>query len=187
MGPIIAIALIGSIVAYFVLKSGETIRFETSSTPRQITMGAVGLVAGKRRWQTLSQGDGSANFVYHKGPNKLIALIGLLFFVLPGLFYIIIAGKKEALAVNTEDSTAGITVVQVTSNGWRGKVAGRAVRNQFALAAGSLGQTTQGLRTGSVAALEPSPAIASPAIAGALESTSNEPAWAEPEKATPGV
>jgi len=160
MSWLIVIVVVAAIVAYFMFKRGETIRFETSSNPRQVTMAAVGLVATKRRWQTLAQGDGSANFVYHKGPNKLVALVGLLFFVVPGIIYIVLAGKKEALAVNTDDSVSGMTVVQVASNGFRGKFAGRALRAQLGLAAGSLAATGQGLSQGSVGALEPTPATA---------------------------
>src|SRR5664279_869478 len=145
---LIVIVVIAAIVAYVMFKRGETIRFETSSNPRQVTMAAVGLVATKRRWQTLAQGDGWANFVYHKGPNKLVALVGLLFFVVPGIIYIVLAGKKEALAVNTDDSVSGMTVVQVASNGFRGKFAGRALRAQLGLAAGSLAATGQGLSQG---------------------------------------
>jgi len=157
-GVLVVIVILAAIAAYAYLKSGETIRFETSSTPRQITMGAVSVVATKRRWQTIGQGDGAANFIYQKGPNKLVALIGLLFFIVPGIVYIVLAGKKEALAVNTDDSTVGMTVVQVTSNGWRGKSAGQALRTQFGLAAGALATTGQGTRQGSVGSLEPSPA-----------------------------
>jgi hypothetical protein len=160
-GVLFIIAIIAAIAAYVYLKSGETIRFETSSTPRQVTMGAVGLIATKRRWQTIGQGDGAVNFVYQKGANKLIALIGLICFVAPGIVYLVLAGKKEALAVNTDDSTVGMTVVQASSNGWRGKSAGRALRGQFGLAPGSLAQTGQGLRQGSVGSLEPTPASAS--------------------------
>lgn len=157
---LVLIAIAGAIAAYFALKSGETMRFETSSTPRQVTMGAVGLIATKRRWQTIGQGDGAVNFVYQKKANPVIALIGLFFFVVPGIVYLVLAGKKEALAVNTDDSTAGMTVVQASSNGWRGKSAGRALRAQFGLAPGSLAQTGQGLRHGSVGSLEPTTASA---------------------------
>jgi hypothetical protein len=164
---LILLVLVGSVVGFVMLKRGETLRFETPSTPRQVTMASVGLVATKRRWQTLSQGDGSANFVYHKGPNKLIALIGLLFFLVPGIVYIVLAGKKEALSVNTDDSTVGMTVVQVASNGFRGKFAGRALRAQLGVAPASLATTGQGVRAGSVASLDasmPAPENATPLV-----------------------
>jgi hypothetical protein len=132
----------GSIYAYAKLRAGEVLRFETTSTPRQVTMTAVGLVATKRRWATLSQGDGSANFTFHKGANKLLLVIGLLFFLLPGIIYAILAGKKEALAINTEEVGTSMTVVQISSNGWRGKSAGRALRGQIGLAVGSVAATT---------------------------------------------
>jgi hypothetical protein len=157
---LILIVIAGAIAAYFSLKSGETIRFETSSNPRQVTMAAVSVVAGKRRWQTLSQGDGSANFAYRKGPNMLIALIGLFFFLIPGIVYLVLAGKKEALAVNTDDSTPGMTLVQVSSNGWRGKSAGRALRAQVGLVPGSLAAGSQLLPAGSAGSLDNAPVAA---------------------------
>jgi hypothetical protein len=132
----------GSIYAYMKLKAGEVLRFETTSSPRQVTMTAVGLVATKRRWATLSQGDGSANFTFQKGANKLVLLVGLFFFLVPGIIYAILAGKKEALAVNTEELGDGMTVVQISSNGWRGKSAGRALRGQVGLAVGAVAATT---------------------------------------------
>jgi hypothetical protein len=134
------IACGGSIYAYVRLRAGEVLRFETTSAPRQVTMTAVGLVASARRWATVSQGDGSANFTYAKGPNKFLLVIGFLFFLVPGIVYAILAGKKESLAVNTEE-IGDMTVVQIASNGWRGKRAGRTLARQLALAPGSVAAT----------------------------------------------
>jgi hypothetical protein len=134
---LIVLALIGSVVAFFILRSGETLRFETTSSTRQITMAAVGLVATKRRWLTISQGDGSANFSYHRGANKVVLVLLLLCFVLPGFVYWILSGRKESLAVNTEEQGGSMSIVQVSSNGWRGKVAGRALRTRLGLAPGT--------------------------------------------------
>jgi hypothetical protein len=130
---------LGSIVAFRMLRSGETIRFETSAVPRQIVMAAVGIVAGRRHWQTLSQGDTGASFRYDRGPNKLIALALLLCFLVPGIVYLVLAGKRESLALYIDDSLPGMTVVQLTSTGFRGKAAGRALRRQIGLVPGALG------------------------------------------------
>lgn len=150
--------LVGSIVAFVKLRSGEVLRFETTSSVRQVTMTAVGLVATKRKWNTLSQGDGSANFAYQRGTNKLILVFLLLFFLFPGILYWILSGKKESLAVNTEEHAGGMTVVQIASNGWRGKAAGRALRSQIGLAPGTsaavshqLNATTSPVLNGTVA------------------------------------
>jgi hypothetical protein len=148
---IFLLVLVGSIVAYYKLKSGEVLRFETTSTPRQVTMTAVGVVATKRRWATLSQGDGSANFNYARGANKLVLVIGFLFFIVPGIVYWILSGKKESLSVNTEEIGSGMTVVQITSNGWRGKSAGQAVRAQLGLAPGTAASIVQAENTARVA------------------------------------
>ena len=140
----------GSIYAYVKLKSGEIVRFETTSTPRQVTMTAVSIVGTTRRWTTLSQGDGAANFTYVKGASKLlVVLLCFTIFGIPlAILYALIAGKHEALTVNTDDtSTAGMTIVQVSSNGYRGKRSGRQLRDQMALAGGSTAQI-EGMNSG---------------------------------------
>lgn len=139
MSTLIVLILIAAVVAFFMLRSGENLRFETSADPHRVVMAAVGIVGAKQRWQTMAQGPHGANFQYHKGPNVLIALILLLCFLIPGIVYILLAGKRESLIVSIDAGTAGMTVVQVTSNGFRGKGAGRALRRQVSVPAGALG------------------------------------------------
>jgi hypothetical protein len=172
---IFLLIVVGSIVAFVKLNSGEALRFETTSSARQITMTAVGLVATKRKWNTLSQGDGSANFAYHRGTNKLILVLLLVFFVVPGIVYWILSGKKESLAINTEEHPGGMTIVQIASNGWRGKAAGRALRSQIGLAPGTsaavshqLNTTTAPVLNGTVAPALNSTSVAVSADAAAL-------------------
>lgn len=139
MSVLIVLILIAAVVAFFVMRSGENLRFETSSDPHRVIMAAVGIVGAKRRWQTMAQSDHGANFQYHKGPNVLVAIILLLCFVIPGIVYVLIAGKRESLVLTIDSGTAGMTVVQITSNGFRGKAAGRALQRQVAVPAGALG------------------------------------------------
>lgn len=70
-------------------------------------------------------------FGYHKKPSKLIAFVLLCCFLVPGIVYLVLAGKKESLSVSTTSHTGGDTVVQVVSNGSRGKGAGRRMRAQL--------------------------------------------------------
>jgi hypothetical protein len=126
-----------SIYGYVKLKSGEVLRFETTAAPRQVIMTVVGQIATKRRWTTLSQSDNSANFTYSKGPNLLVALVLFFFFIIPSIVYLIISRKKEALSLTVEQPGDGMSIVQITSNGWRGKSAARTVRSQVALAPGT--------------------------------------------------
>lgn len=129
----------GAIYAYIKMKSGEVLRFETTSTPRQVTMAATGIIAAKRKWETLSQGDGSAQFTYAKKPNwalVIIAAITIIGFPI-AVVYALLAGKKESISVNTEEGS-GLTVVQIASNGGRGKSAGRALRDSLGLAPASV-------------------------------------------------
>jgi Ca2+/Na+ antiporter len=148
MSTLIVLILIAAVFAFFMLRSGENLRFETSSDPHRVVMAAVGIVGAKRRWQTMAQGPHGANFQYHKGPNVLVALVLLLCFLIPGIVYILLAGKRESLVVNIDSATTGMTVVQVTSNGFRGKGAGHALRRQVSLPAGALGSAAAAALTG---------------------------------------
>lgn len=135
MSVVIILILLAAIVAFFVLRSGESVRFETASEPQQVIMAAVGLIGSKRRWQTLSQESQSVTFRYHKGPNALVAVLLLLCFLIPGILYLVLAGKRESLVLNIRRDTNSRTTVQVTSNGFRGKAAGQALRRQLSVPA----------------------------------------------------
>jgi hypothetical protein len=137
---IIILTLTAAVAAFGMLRSGENLRFETPSDPHRIVMAAVGIVAAKRRWETLAQHEHGASFRYHKRPRVLVAVILLLCFVIPGIVYILLAGKRESLVLNIDTGTAGMTVVQLTSNGFRGKAAGRALQRQISVPAGSAGR-----------------------------------------------
>jgi hypothetical protein len=139
MSVLIVLILIAAIVAFFILRSGENLRFETPSDPHRIVMAAVGIIGAKRRWQTMTQSDHGASFRYYKRPNALIATILLLCFLIPGIIYVLLAGKRESLVLTIDSGTVGMTVVQITSNGFRGKAAGRTLQRQVSVRAGVLG------------------------------------------------
>lgn len=128
MAALILVACVASIVAYFVLRRGEALRFVTTARPAQVVMAAVATVGTGRRWATVSHSDGAVAFSYHKRPKFLLLLVGLIVGIVPGLVYWLLASKRESLNVMMDaDGEAG-TLVQVTSNGFRGRLAGRSVR-----------------------------------------------------------
>jgi hypothetical protein len=127
-----------SIVAFLVLRSGENLRFESPSEPRRIVMAAVAIVATKRHWQVMTQSDEGASFRYHRRPKALVAVLLLFFFLIPGIVYLVLAGKRESLILNLYRDDAGMTVAQLTSNGFRGKFAGRALMQQVSVRAGAM-------------------------------------------------
>jgi hypothetical protein len=147
MGFFITLVLIGAVVALVILRKGEAARFETQAAPSQVIMAATAAVATGKRWSVAHQTDNSVTFTYAKGPNKLIALIGLCFFFVPGIVYIMLAGKKETLSFLVDRST-GNTLVQAVSNGYKGKFAAREVMKQMAVGTGTtavqLGQSSYG-------------------------------------------
>ncbi len=133
------VLILGTILLYLMLRSGENLRFETSADPHRVVMAAVGIVGAKRGWQPMAQSDHGVSFRYYRQPKALVALILLLILLIPGIVYLVLARKRESLVLAIDSTTAGVTVVQVTSNGYRGKLAGRELRRQMALAAGALG------------------------------------------------
>jgi hypothetical protein len=132
------LVLIASIVAFFFLRSGENLRFESSSDPRRIVMAAVAIVATKRHWQVIAQSDDGASFRYHRRPKVLVAVVLLVFFLIPGIVYVTLAGKRESLLLNIYSDKTGMTIAQLTSNGFRGKSAGRALGRQVSVRAGTM-------------------------------------------------
>ncbi len=131
------LVLATSIVGFLMLRSGENLRFETPSDPRRVVMAAVGIVGTKRHWQVMSQGEDGASFRYHRRPKALVAFVLLLCWLIPGIVYMVLAGKRESLVLNIYRDTAGTTVAQITSNGFRGKAAGRALARQISVPAGA--------------------------------------------------
>jgi hypothetical protein len=132
----ILLVVIAAIAALVVLRKGEAARFETQAAPSQVIMAATAAVGTGKRWSVTHQTDNSVTFNYVKKPSKLIALIGILFFFVPGVVYLMLAGKKETLSFMIDRST-GNTIVQATSNGYKGKAAARGVRQQLAVAVGT--------------------------------------------------
>jgi len=135
MTTFIVIVIIVSLIALIVFKRGETMRFETTARTPQILMQANSEVGTKKRWTVVGQTQNNVVFAYQKGPNKLIALILIICFIIPGIVYLVLAGKRESLNVMFDERPDGLILVQATSNGYRGKLAGRSLRS--ALAAGT--------------------------------------------------
>ncbi len=132
------VILIASLVVFAVLRSGENLRFETPTDPRRIVMAAVAIVATKRHWQVVAQSEDGASFRYHRRPKTLIAVALTCFFVIPGILYVALAGKRESLILSIYQDETGMTVAQLTSNGFRGKFAARALARQVSVRAGTM-------------------------------------------------
>jgi hypothetical protein len=145
---LILLIVIGAIAAFVMLRSGENLRFETSCDPHRVIMAAIGIVGAKRRWQTMVESNHGASFQYHRGPRVLVAIVLLFCFVIPGVVYLVLAGKRESLVLTVDSTTAGMTIVQATSNGFRGKAAGRALQRLVSVPAGALGAGPPALTTG---------------------------------------
>jgi hypothetical protein len=120
-----------SLIAAVVGGHGGVLRFETSASSQEVVNAAITTVGTHRRWATLAHTDTGVTFGYHRPPSKLIAFLLLLVFLVPGIVYLVLAGKRESLSISAtrrDDRTH----VQATANGWRGRRASRELETQLA-------------------------------------------------------
>jgi hypothetical protein len=116
MSVIVALLLIASAVFLVVrVGSDETLSFETTADPHRVITALVGLLATKRRWQTVSQSEHGAHFVH-----------------------VALTRRRQSLLLSVA-GTGDITFVRVAASGRRGRAAARALRHhvEFATALGS--------------------------------------------------
>jgi hypothetical protein len=125
------VLILGGIAAFIWLRRGESLRFETVANPDHVMMAAVGVFGRKRRWTTRTLSERNASFSRGKRPNWLIALLRLATFLVPGIVYLVLGSKREDVLVMTAAGPGPHSMVQVTSNGHRGKFAGRSLRTQL--------------------------------------------------------
>jgi hypothetical protein len=151
--------VIAAVVALVMLRKGEALRFETQAAPSQVIMAATAAVGTGKRWAVAHQTDHSVTFTYTKKPSKLVALVLLCFFLVPGIVYLVLAGKKETLGFQIDRST-GNTIVQAVSNGYKGKFAARGVRTQLGVGAGTTAAVTHAQPAQPIALAQPYPPIA---------------------------
>lgn len=132
-------AVVAPIVAVVFLRKGEVLRFETLASPDEVMMNSVGQVGTARGWATVTQTQSNVAMTYVRQPNILIVVILFLTCVgiMPAVVYWWLASKKESLNILMSSSPTGNTRVQVTSNGWKGKRAGQAVKDAVGVAPGA--------------------------------------------------
>ena len=144
MDGLFAVLIVGVFVGapiylYVVMRQGEILRFETLATPDEVMMTGVGQVGTARGWATVTQTPSNVALSYVRTPNILVAV--LLFMTCVGIpaaaVYWQILSKKESLNIMMGDSPTGNTRIQITSNGWKGKRAGQAVRDAIGVAPGT--------------------------------------------------
>jgi hypothetical protein len=129
------LAVTGSIVAVALMGKGEVKQFESSACPQEVINSAVTLLGTHKRWAVAMAGESTGTFSYHRRPSKIVAFVLLLFFIVPGIVYLALAGKKESFTVSATPRVGSRTLVQATSNGWRGKSAGRQLESQLGVIA----------------------------------------------------
>lgn len=133
MSVVLVILLVGAVVGtvWLVSESRGGVESETTSKdPSQVIASAVasipvGTVSMRSSWMPTGHSDRSASFVYKRRPSILVALVGLLFFLVPGILYLVFAGKSQTLQVDCLSTAAGVTTVQVASSGGYARRRGR--------------------------------------------------------------
>lgn len=128
------------------LRRGEVLRFETAERPEDALMAVIGEFGSRRRWTTVSRGRRSITFGYERPPSKLLAALLLLLCVVPGIVYLILGHKAEAVDVTIAERPGPLSSVQIVSNGYRGKFAARALREELEVRSEELGDATDRAR-----------------------------------------
>lgn len=128
------------IYAYVNFRKGEVLRFETLASPDEVMMTVVGQIGTGRGWATVTQSPTNVAMTYVRQPNILIAAILFVTCVgiMPAVIYWWLMSKKETLNVMIGNTPTGNTRLQVTSNGWKGKRSGQALRDAVGLAPGAV-------------------------------------------------
>ena len=145
MGGVIAIAVLAciafAIYAVVVLAKGEILRFESLASPDEVVMASVGQVGTSRGWATVTQTPTNVALNYVRQASPVVLIVGFLFCgigLIPALAYYWLMSKKESLNVMIGDTPTGNTRIQITSNGWKGKRAGQALRDAVGVAPGAV-------------------------------------------------
>lgn len=166
--------IIGAPIYLIILsRKGEVLQFETTATPDEIGMSAVGQIGVARGWATVTQTPTNVAFTYVRSPNILIVFLLVVFTcgtgILWAVVYWMIASKKESLNLMIGEGPSGNSRVQITSNGWKGKRAGGAIRDAVGLAPGTTVTETEnvtptipGAATAPIQSSAASPALPQP-------------------------
>lgn len=94
---------------------------EVPMPPNEVLMTVVAEVGSRHHWNLVSQDNNSATFRFYKGPNLLIAVGLMVFFILPGLVYLMISRTNESLSVMVSLTANNKTKVQLVANGGYGR------------------------------------------------------------------
>lgn len=96
-------------------------RLETEMSTVDVVSNAVQVMTMKN-WTVSSQTPTAVTFTRRKKPNWLTALVLLLFLLIPGIVYLVLAGKTFSFSVSTRAADMGKTSVQIA---WNRNSAGR--------------------------------------------------------------
>ena len=135
---IILLLLVGLAVVRLKASGGKLVRYETAGSPHQVLLTAVSVLGQRRDWHLVGQNAEGATVRFKRGPNFLVALVLLCFFLLPGVLYLITARKQESMVIMVSRSQSGGTLMQVTANGPYGKAARRTLCRQMGLSSAGL-------------------------------------------------
>lgn len=118
------VALVAGIVFY--VQNRQPFQADAyAALPADIALQTVVQAFTMRGWTVTVQGVGFAAFAKHKNANWLIAIILLLFFIVPGIVYLVLAGRTLTASVNTNMAGPETSSVRLVTNmrGFGGKAA----------------------------------------------------------------
>ena len=135
MEGLLILLVLGGIAAtaYLVAENRAGVESATvKSSPEQIISLAVASIPKqtaslRSSWMPAGHDGRSATFTYHRRKSILLSIFLLLFFLIPGILYLIFGGKSQTLRVSIidTDEASGTTTVQVAASGGVARRRGR--------------------------------------------------------------
>jgi hypothetical protein len=122
MGALFMLACLALFIFMIWRGMAGTASLDTAMSAGDVVHHAVRVMT-MRNWTMTSQTATAATFTRTKKPSALVALILMLFLLIPGIIYLVLGGKTFSLSVSTRIVGDGKTAVQLA---WNRNGAGKA-------------------------------------------------------------
>jgi hypothetical protein len=122
---LLALAVIAGVVYYFAVVRGAKQSITTPWQPAQVLRQAVQEIGAERKWVVTGHTQDYATFTRAGTKSCALGCLLLWLFFIPGVLYLVFAGKSQVLTVSVFRELDGTTTVQLSANGGQAAARGR--------------------------------------------------------------
>lgn len=122
---LIVLCAIGAAIYYYIeTQTTKDVR-ATTMPAAQVIRQAVQEIGAQRRWTATGHSSDFASFTYKRHASCFWALVLSLFFLLPGIVYMLLGQKTASLTVSVFPEPNGMSSVQISASGGTAKARGK--------------------------------------------------------------